>query len=158
MEIDNALNEIVKIKARDFANPKVVICDVADSVSEVAKRMATAPSSCCLVMERGKLVGIITERDLVRRVIALGKDPNKTKAIDVMSYPPITVDEDASVEDIAFIMSQYRIRKMPVVDKSGALKGLVTSSDLARLLAQRLQYANVFMNALARVKLELQIG
>jgi CBS domain-containing protein/nucleotide-binding universal stress UspA family protein len=76
-------------------------------------------------------VGIITERDIVRRVVAESKDPNSTIAYDIMSKPLITVGPEATVFDAALIMTKYNIRRLPIV-RDNTLSGIITSSDLAR--------------------------
>jgi signal-transduction protein with cAMP-binding, CBS, and nucleotidyltransferase domain len=78
-----------------------------------------------------KPVGIITERDIVRRVVAESKDPNSIIAYDIMSKPLITVGTEATVYDAALIMTKYNIRRLPIV-RDNTLLGIITSSDLAR--------------------------
>ncbi len=76
-------------------------------------------------------VGIITERDIVRRVVAESKDPNSTIAYDIMSKPLISVGPEATVYDAALIMTKYSIRRLPIV-RDRTLLGIITSSDLTR--------------------------
>jgi nucleotide-binding universal stress UspA family protein len=76
-------------------------------------------------------VGIITERDIVRRVVAESKDPNSTIAYNIMSKPLISVGPEATVYDAALIMTKYSIRRLPIV-RDRTLLGIITSSDLAR--------------------------
>ncbi|HZD33778.1 MAG TPA: universal stress protein [Nitrososphaeraceae archaeon] len=76
-------------------------------------------------------VGIITERDIVRRVVAESKDPNSTIAYDIMSKPLISVGPEATIYDAALIMTKYSIRRLPIV-RDKTLLGIITSSDLAR--------------------------
>lgn len=76
-------------------------------------------------------LGIVTERDIVRRVVAESKDPNSTIAYDIMSKPLITVGPEATIYDAALIMTKYRIRRLPIV-RDNTLLGIITSSDLAR--------------------------
>jgi signal-transduction protein with cAMP-binding, CBS, and nucleotidyltransferase domain len=76
-------------------------------------------------------LGIITERDIVRRVVAESKDPNSTTAYDIMSKPLITVGPEATIYDAALIMTKYGIRRLPIV-RDNTLLGIITSSDLAR--------------------------
>ena len=76
-------------------------------------------------------VRIITERDIVRRVVAESKDPNSTIAYNIMSKPLISVGLEATVYDAALIMTKYSIRRLPIV-RDRTLLGIITSSDLAR--------------------------
>lgn len=81
-------------------------------------------------------VGIITERDIVRKVVAESKDPKTTVAYDIMSKPLITVGPEATVYDAALIMTKYMIRRLPIV-RDNTLLGIITSSDLARRMYEQ---------------------
>ena len=83
-----------------------------------------------------KPVGIITERDMVRRVVAESKDPHSTIAYDIMSKPLIAVGPEATVYDAALIMTKYNIRRLPIV-RDNTLLGIITSSDLARRMYEK---------------------
>ena len=99
----------------------VVIKFVTDSAG---RKTGTAP------------LGIITERDIVRRVVAESKDPNSTTAYDIMSKPLITVGPEATIYDAALIMTKYNIRRLSVV-RDNTLLGIITSSDLARRMYEQ---------------------
>jgi CBS domain-containing protein len=77
-------------------------------------------------------VGIITERDIVRRVISAGKDPTITKATDIMSKPLIIVEEDTHLYDVAKKMVKHKIRRLPVVNDNNTLVGIVTVTDIIK--------------------------
>jgi signal-transduction protein with cAMP-binding, CBS, and nucleotidyltransferase domain len=81
-------------------------------------------------------VGIVTERDIVRRVVAESREPQGTKAYDIMSKPLITVGPEATIYDAALIMTKYSIRRLPIV-RDNTLLGIVTSTDLARRLYEK---------------------
>lgn len=80
--------------------------------------------------------GIITERDIVRRIVAESKDPKTTRAYEIMSKPLITVGPEASVYDAALIMTKYKIRRLPII-RDNTLLGIITSSDLARRMYEK---------------------
>lgn len=80
--------------------------------------------------------GIITERDIVRRIVAESKDPKATRAYEIMSKPLITVGPEASVYDAALIMTRYKIRRLPII-RDNTLLGIITSSDLARRMYEK---------------------
>jgi len=112
-----------------------------DNVLDLAKNMKEKGRGSVIVTEYvtnaagsktgTKPVGIITERDMVRRVVADSKDPHSTIAYDIMSKPLITVGPEATVYDAALIMTKYNIRKLPIV-RDNTLLGIITSTDLAR--------------------------
>jgi CBS domain-containing protein len=76
-------------------------------------------------------VGIVTERDIVRRVVAEFKDPKTTAAHNIMTKPLITVGPEATIYDAALIMTKYSIRRLPII-RDNILQGIITTSDLAR--------------------------
>jgi CBS domain-containing protein len=85
-----------------------------------------------MVVEEGALVGIFTERDVLRRVVAVQLDPSTTLVRDVMTSPVITVLPETPLEECRALMSDRRIRHLPVVGPSG-LVGLVSSGDVLAL-------------------------
>ncbi len=103
-----------------------------------------------VVVDGGKPVGIITERDFVRRVIAENKS-TATKIGDIMSEPLITVGPEATISSAANIMYKNGIRRLPVIE-GGRLLGMVTSTDLARAM-QRESEKDEVLRAMARFKL-----
>jgi CBS domain-containing protein len=112
-----------------------------DNVIDLAKNMKDKGRGSVVVTEYvtnshgsktgTRPVGIITERDIVRRVVAESKDPNSIIAYDIMSKPLITIGPEATVYDAALIMTKYNIRRLPIV-RDNTLLGIITSSDLAR--------------------------
>jgi len=110
------------------------------SLTDVIKTMVESRYSCAVVIENDQLVGIITERDIVRLMglFIADSESNKKhrslKVADVMSGPVETITEDTTLFDALVISSTQKIRHLPVVSATGKLLGLVTQSDLARTL------------------------
>jgi CBS domain-containing protein len=84
-----------------------------------------------IVREGGRLVGIVTDRDIVVRAVAAGKDPRATPVSQVMSADPVTVAPDADVDEAERIMSDRQIRRLPVVE-DGKLVGILVLGQIAR--------------------------
>jgi len=116
---------------------------------EAPLAMREADISSVLVAVQGKLLGIVTEHDIVQRVVANGLDPKNVLLSDIMSQPVIYTTPDASILQAARLMTQYKIRRLPVVDK-GRVVGMVTADDIAHYLAKLKDYNDEFLNALAR--------
>ena len=116
---------------KDIMKSNVVSIDSAMTVKDAAKMMNDAGVGCIVVMEKNSTVGILTERDFVRKIISQEKSLS-TLVKDVMSSPLITIDSDESVWELAQLMKVKSIHKVPVVD-NGKLIGIVTSTDLTRL-------------------------
>ena len=103
-------------------------------VEQVASLMdANAIGSIVIIDEGGKPVGIITERDIVVRVVAKGLSPTKTRAGAMMSSPLITVTPDTDINEAARVMRQHRIRRLIVMEQ-GAMVGLVGSNDIVSII------------------------
>jgi len=112
-----------------FVNP-------AASVREAAEEMKRLHRGCLVVISKGKLVGILTERDLVQKVLAVGKNPRKTPVAKIMSEPVITVNPKTSLSGAAEIMVRNRIRRLPVVEDEKVV-GIITTSDFAKYMRQQ---------------------
>jgi CBS domain-containing protein len=120
---------------RDFMTTNVITIDFQATVLEAAKLMHQQDVGDLVVMEGNMPKGIVTERDIVRRVVAQRK-PLDTKVSEVMSDPLITIDENASIRDAARKMVKYKIRRLPVMKKN-VLVGIIATSDFARHLSKK---------------------
>lgn len=113
-------------------NPVVVSADT--SCGRIAKLMKDRKIGSVVIVEKGKPVGIVTERDLVHRVIAEGLDPDKCRADMVATKPVIAVSIYTDVEMVVDIMNDYGIRRVVVVDNDDQVIGIVTTDDLSKQL------------------------
>ena len=87
-------------------------------VSEAAKRMRSFNVTAVMVVQDGQLIGVLTERDLVTRVVADGRDIDRTPVERVMTRSPIFVEPDTPIESAVRTMRELRLRHLPVVDPS----------------------------------------
>jgi CBS domain-containing protein len=97
---------------------------------------------CLVVADEGGVEGIITERDVLRRVISESRRPERTKVSDVMSKPLMVGGPTMYVEDAAKLMFKKGIKKLPIL-KNGGVIGIVTLSDIARIVSVEPQVAKV---------------
>jgi signal-transduction protein with cAMP-binding, CBS, and nucleotidyltransferase domain len=148
---DDGEQELKKLKVRDVMAREPIAVDCERSIKETAIAMDRSGRGCVLITSKGRVIGIVTERDLVRRALTKGVGIARTKVKTLMSSPLIVVDPEARVEDAAKVMAQNRVRRLPVVDERG-LVGLITVTDIARSLAEQLEYSNNLFNAMARVR------
>ena len=77
-------------------------------------------------------VGVVTDRDIVVRCVAEGRNPVESEAGDVMSSPVVTVTPEAAVDEVADTMEEHQLRRVPVVDEAGTICGIVAQADIAR--------------------------
>ena len=117
----------------------VVTADVSLSIRQAVERMNNHEIGCLVVLEKGQYAGILTERDVLKRVVAKGRNPEKTLVGDVMSKPLIAVDPDMSLDEAVKLMFEKRIKKLTVV-KEKKLAGLVTMTDIARTHPEMIKY------------------
>lgn len=103
------------------------------TIEAAARRMKRVNKGCLVVVEKKKPVGIITERDLVQRVIAKKLSPAKVRVSKIMSKPLVTVGPEALVSDAATLMAKNKIRRL-VVTEGTRLAGILTVTDFARYL------------------------
>ena len=121
------------MKVRDLPPGQLLSVDPGTTVAEVARRMRKDDADSAAVMSEGRLVGIITERDLVR-AIADGVDPQQVRADVVMTADPATVDADEDVAMVAVKMMRLGVRHLPVVNRAGKPIGLVSARNLVAVL------------------------
>jgi CBS domain-containing protein len=109
-------------------NPRTVPADA--SLTEAARQMREADVGAVIVMDKNKVCGIVTDRDIAVRAVAEGKDPSSTKAKEVASTDLTTLDRSASADDAVRMMREKKIRRLPVVE-NGKPVGIVSLGDLA---------------------------
>lgn len=103
---------------------------VSDTVLAATQRMNDYGIGALLVIDEGRLVGIFTERDVLRRVVAAERHPARTLVGDVMTTEIACCTPNTSVDDARNIFRQHRIRHLPVVDAEGEVQGLISIGDL----------------------------
>jgi CBS domain-containing protein len=128
----------------------VLAVNLNTNAKDCARAMAKKGVSCAVVTQEALAVGIVTERDLVSKVLAETIDAKNVLVRDIMSTPLITVSPDAPLRGAAELMARYRIRRLVVVDEGGTLVGLITAGDIARTLAEEKGYREATLNAVAR--------
>lgn len=99
------------------------------TVKSAVELMNKHEIGCLVVVRKGKPVGIVTERDMLKRIIHELRDPEETKVVEIMSKPLIAASPEMSTGETAKLMFERRIKKIPVVE-NGGLAGLVTLTDL----------------------------
>jgi CBS domain-containing protein len=118
-------------------NHKVLMVEPTSTVRDAAQVMNEAGTGSVLVHNNGRVVGIFTERDLMRRVVAADKLPGGTTVAEVMTTALVTATPDATLADCGQLMSERRIRHLPVME-GDAVAGVVTTGDLlANELAEK---------------------
>ena len=125
------LQVLDNFSAKDIMKHQVVTVDSSMSVMDTAKIMDDVDIGCVVVIENNIAVGIVTERDFVKRVVSRGI-PLSTPIKQVMSSPLIVVNPEENIWEVAELMKQKRIHKIPVVQQN-LLVGIVTTTDLTRI-------------------------
>ncbi len=119
------------ILVRDVMETDVKTVRPDSSVMEAIQKMNKFDVGSIVVVQEKRPVGIITERDILRKILESGLDPLTVSARQIMSSPLITIREDQAIEEAAKIMTTKKIKKIPVV-KDGKLIGIVTATDLVK--------------------------
>lgn len=118
------------MKVRDVMTSSVDWVTPDTSVVEVAQLMMKEDVGSIPICKENRLIGIITDRDIVLKVVAAGGKTNNISAKDIMSTDIISVSSEQDVHEAANLMSKYQIRRLPVLEK-GELVGILAIGDLA---------------------------
>jgi CBS domain-containing protein len=113
------------------SNPRTV--ETSSSVVEAARLMKSEDVGALPIVEGDRAVGMVTDRDIVLRVVAAGGDAQSTTVGDVASRDLVTVDPDQSLEEAARLMAQHQLRRIPVTEEDGRLVGILSQGDVAQL-------------------------
>jgi CBS domain-containing protein len=119
-----------QIRKLMFVKPRTV--KVGDSIVEAAKLMRGEETGIAPIVDGGRLVGVLTERDITVRVVAEGRDPLLTKVEEVASRDLVTIDPDQALDDALELMAEHDVKRLPVIEEDGTLVGIVARADVAR--------------------------
>lgn len=124
-------NDVTDMPVRGVMTKGVVVADSKMTVDKCAELMARNKIGSAVIMEKGKAVGIMTERDIVRKVVAK-KRKLSIPIKKVMSTPMRVIEQDRSVTEAVALMKKYGIKRLPVIDAQKRLIGIVTDTDITR--------------------------
>jgi CBS domain-containing protein len=120
--------------AREIMSESVTYLEPSHSVADAAQTMASDDFGALPVCQDGKLVGVVTDRDLVVRVLSEGRDPSSTTIGDIVERTEVvTIGADDSAEEAIRTMKDHAVRRLPVIDGT-QLVGMVSQADIARAL------------------------
>ena len=121
-------------KNRDVMTKDPAFCQPGDSLTTVANIMKQKDVGSVPVVESGgsrRLVGIITDRDIVVKAIAEGRSPEAATVKDAMTPNPVSCREEDDVDHALKLMKERQVRRMPIVDSAGLLTGIIAQADVA---------------------------
>lgn len=118
----------------DLCSEDVVVARPGESLRRAARRMVERGVGALVVVDAlNHPLGILTDRDLMRQVAAEGRDPARTRVAEVMSGPAVWIRETASLEEALAEMERLRVRRLPVIDDTERLAGILTLDDALRV-------------------------
>ena len=118
----------------DIMSSPVITIDVEASVKEATRSMIDNKIGSILVTKQGKPLGIVTERDLIERIVAPSRDPSKTKIKEIMSAPLITISKETGILVAMRKMREYEISRLVVMDDDKLL-GILSEKDIVRAVS-----------------------
>ncbi|HEY7653465.1 MAG TPA: CBS domain-containing protein [Methylomirabilota bacterium] len=116
----------------------VVTASAQMTVDQAARAMRTKNVGALVVVNAGRPVGMLTDRDVAVEVVAKGMDPETVRVGDVMGKKPVTIREELGVLDAAKVFAKTGVRRLPVVTRSGVLVGIIAMDDLIMLLGNEM--------------------
>lgn len=130
------------MELKDIMVKDVITVNPNATVKNAAKLMNQHNIGCLIVVGKGKVVGIVTERDILRKIVETSKDPEKTKVSEIMSKKLLVAAPNMDVVDAAKMMLQRKIKKLPIVTNK-KLVGLVSLTDIVRTVRIEPEIMNV---------------
>ena len=102
------------------------------TIADAARAMRDEDSGIMPVVDGDRLEGVLTDRDIVVRVVAEGRDPGSTHVRDAISARLVTIDPDQGLDEAMRLMAEHRVRRLPVCEEDGRLVGMLAQADVAR--------------------------
>ncbi len=134
-------------KVKDLMTPNPVTIDPGDTLQQAARKMEIADCGILPVGTGNKLKGMITDRDIVVRAIASGKDPAHVKVADYMTAAVYACNENDTLEEAAVKMREHKVSRLVVTDKEGKVTGILSFGFVFRNDASAEEVANVLKHA-----------
>lgn len=119
------------MKARELMVKNVITLEKDVSVQDATRMMNENGIGCLVAVDNGEIVGILTERDLLRRVLEVCRNPKETKVSEIMTKNVIVGDPDMQLVEATRLMFENKVKKLPIVEDR-RLVGLITLTDIAR--------------------------
>jgi CBS domain-containing protein len=116
---------------KDLMTADPACCAPNTGLQELARMMLDNDCGAIPIVDKGKPVGVVSDRDIAIRAVAEGRNPLELTAGDIMSSPVETVTQDTSIDDLFDLMEDRQIRRVVVVDQSGKVCGIVAQADIA---------------------------
>lgn len=132
------------MQIKEIMKTDVKIADPNSSVQEAAEEMSKYRIGCLVVVKKERMVGIITERDILTRLVAKDLSASKTKTKDIMTTKVVMIEPERDVSDAAEIMTKRKIKKLPVISDS-RLVGIVTLVDICAVQPEMIKKAASLM-------------
>ncbi len=114
---------------KNYMSKNISTISTEESATEASKTMSIDKVGYLIALEKGRPGGIVTERDLVLKVMAKDRNPRETKISECMSTPLVTIDPDKGIEEAVETMKKHGFRRLPVV-KNNIIYGIFTARDL----------------------------
>lgn len=118
-----------EVSVAEVMNKAVITMDINSDIPAIAKEMVSRDAGSVIITENGKAMGIITERDLVKSVIAGDRKPSEVDASEILSTPLLTVDPATSIVEAAKIMLRANVKRLPVLE-NGTIIGVISNTDI----------------------------
>jgi len=124
----------MSLKVKDVMVTNIITIEAGATARKAAELMNRHDIGCIIVVNYDKPIGIVTERDMLKRIMLQGRDPRRSRISYIMSKPLITISPETDLREAINLMTERRIKKLPVVEDSNLL-GLLSITDIVRSLA-----------------------
>ena len=117
------------VSVAEVMNKTVIVMDINSDIPSIAREMVSCEAGSVIITENRKAIGIITERDLVKNIVAEDRRPSEVKANEIFSTPLITIEPEKSVVEASEIMLKANIKRLPVLEKDTII-GMISTTDI----------------------------
>ena len=125
---------------KQLAIKPVITASARMTIAEAARAMRQKNVGALIVVNAGRPLGVLTDRDIVVDVVAAGKDPDVVQVSEIMRKKPATLRDDLGLMDASRVFAKTGVRRLPVVDKTGRVTGILSLDDLMMLLGNEMGF------------------
>lgn len=121
-----------------FCARPVITITPEQNIADACQLLQDKNVGCVVVVEGGKLCGVLTDRDIALKVVGAHKDPYQTTVREIMTPHPVRISVDQSLHELTALMHRHHVRRVPIVDGENKVQGIVTLDDLLVLLGEEM--------------------
>jgi len=141
----------LSVRVREVMSSPVISASPEDNIKDISRKMVESKVGSVIIISEGKPIGVVTDGDIIKKVVSINLIPSSVKAVQIMTSPLITIKAESYIMDAAKLMNKYRIKRLGVTYRD-ELVGVISMSDIIYLFPELMDIASEKMSIFSSKK------